>query len=172
VGEPSVTIRTATSDDDEVLVALDDATRSPAVTPAPEPRPGRRFFTHTAPGDVLVAGLDGVVVGYAMLHQPIPVPSHAHVLEVNGLAVDPAHQGRGVGRALVEAAQAEAVRRGARKLGLRVLGTNPAARRLYEACGFVVEGVLRGEFRIGGVEVDDVLMAWRPAGAAAPHRQT
>jgi RimJ/RimL family protein N-acetyltransferase len=41
---------------------------------------------------------------------------------------------------------------------LRVLGHNAAARRLYEGCGFVVEGVLPGEFLIEGRYVDDVLM--------------
>ncbi|EOD64089.1 GNAT family N-acetyltransferase, partial [Amycolatopsis vancoresmycina] len=60
---------------------------------------------------------------------------------------------------LVEAAVAEARRRGARKVTLRVLGPNAGARRVYERCGFVVEGVLRGEFRIDGADVDDVLMA-------------
>ena len=72
-------------------------------------------------------------------------------------------------------AVAEATRRGARKLGLRVLGGNAGARALYTACGFVVEGVLLDEFRLGGRFVDDVLMArplaglsrWR-AGTAAP----
>ena len=31
--------------------------------------------------------------------------------------------------------------------------------RFYERCGFVVEGVLRGEFHLDGEYVDDVLMA-------------
>jgi len=66
-----------------------------------------------------------------------------------------------VGRALVEAAKWEAHRRGATKLTLRVLAPNTGARRLYEACGFVVEGVLVGEFLLDGRPVDDVLMACR-----------
>ena len=41
---------------------------------------------------------------------------------------------------------------------------NPGARRLYERAGFVVEGVLRGEFVLDGVPVDDVLMARYLAG--------
>ena len=40
-----------------------------------------------------------------------------------------------------------------------MLTRNEAALRLYERCGFVVEGVLRGEFFLDGVYVDDLLMA-------------
>jgi len=36
---------------------------------------------------------------------------------------------------------------------------NAAARRVYDACGFVVEGVLREEFLLDGRYVDDVFMA-------------
>ena len=57
------------------------------------------------------------------------------------------------------AAVREAGSRGARRLTLRVLAPNTAARGLYEACGFTVEGVLREEFLLEGRYVDDVLMA-------------
>lgn len=85
--------------------------------------------------------------------------THAHVREIGGLAVDPAQQGAGVGRRLVEEAVRECSRLWARKVTLRVLGHNIGARRLYERCGFVPEGVLRGEFLLEGRYVDDVLMA-------------
>jgi hypothetical protein len=39
------------------------------------------------------------------------------------------------------------------------LRRTPLRGRLYESCGFRVEGVLREEFRIEGRYVDDVLMA-------------
>jgi ribosomal protein S18 acetylase RimI-like enzyme len=81
------------------------------------------------------------------------------VLEVSGIAVDPALRRRGVGRALVDAAIAEARARGARRLTLRVLAPNDGARRLYESAGFVVEGVQREEFLLDGSYVDDLLMA-------------
>jgi len=42
---------------------------------------------------------------------------------------------------------------------LRVLGGNASARRLYEACGFVVEGILRNDFLLGGRYVDFVFRA-------------
>lgn len=92
--------------------------------------------------------------------------SHAHVLEINGLAVDPDHQGAGIGQRLVEAAVQECSRRGARKVTLRVLGPNTAARRLYEKCRFVTEGLLREEFLLMDRYVDDVLMARHIAGFA------
>jgi ribosomal protein S18 acetylase RimI-like enzyme len=99
------------------------------------------------------------VSGYVSLHQDIPIPSHEHVREINGLAVAPEAQGRGVGRELVEGAVTVAAKQGATKVTLRVLGPNAGARRLYERCGFIVEGVLRGEFILDGQLVDDVLMA-------------
>ena len=100
-----------------------------------------------------------VVVGYLKLSQSIALPSHDHVLRLNGLAVDPQRQRHGAGRRLVEAAMEEAQGRGAHKLSLRVLGSNTSARLLYEACGFAVEGILGAEFLLNGRYVDDVLMA-------------
>ena len=131
-----------------------------APHPAPAPPAGTAFFAdRTRPDDVLVAEVDGVVVGYAILAQPIALPSHDHVLELRGLAVDPHQQRNGAGRGLVEAAVEEARDRGARKLTLRVLGGNTSARQLYDGCGFIVEGILRAEFFLDGRYVDDVLMA-------------
>ena len=63
------------------------------------------------------------------------------------------------GRRLVQASVEQARGRGAHKLALRVLGGNVQARRLYQSCGFLVEGVLHAEFFLGGRYVDDVLMA-------------
>lgn len=155
-----IEIRAARPDDAAALAAIDAVTWTTANSPAGVPTEGRPFFRpDDDPGDTVVAVLDGGVVGYARLRNPMAAPSHAHVLEINGLAVDPGVAGRGIGRALVEAAVAEAERRGARKVSLRVLGTNPTARRLYSRCGFVEEGVLRAELRLDGRYVDEVLMA-------------
>lgn len=44
-------------------------------------------------------------------------------------------------------------------VSLRVLAPNARARRLYEGCGFEVEGVLRHEFLLRGEYVDDLVMA-------------
>ena len=155
-----IDVRTAHPDDDEALVAIDAATWTPAVSPAPMPEAGTAYFGERAkPEDVLVALVDGVVAGYVQLKQTSPVPSHEHVLLINGLAVHPDHQRSGIGRRLIEAAVEEASHRGVRKLSLRVLAPNTTARRLYEALGFVIEGILREEFLLDGTYVDDVFMA-------------
>jgi len=155
-----IEIRAARPDDSATLTAIDAVSWTTANSPAGLPAEPRPFFRPDEdPADTVVAALDGVVVGYARLRNPLPVPSHEHVLEINGLAVDPGVAGKGVGGALVEAAVAEAERRGARKVSLRVLGTNAVARRLYARCGFVEEGVLRAEFLLDGRYVDDVFMA-------------
>jgi len=154
----AIQVRSAIVDDEQALARIDLATWTSDVSPSPAT--DRPFFgPHTSPADVLVAESGGVILGYAKLHQPLPLPSHSHVLELGGLAVDPGHQRTGAGRALVHAVVQQARARGARKLSLRVLGPNVTARRLYEACGFTVEGVLRAEFLLDGGYRDDVLMA-------------
>jgi ribosomal protein S18 acetylase RimI-like enzyme len=153
-------VRKARADDGGTLAAIDRATWAETTSPAPFPAGGWAFFKEgDDPGDVLVAELDGEVAGYVRLGRATPLPASDHVVVVNGFAVDPARQRQGVGRALLEAALRETAARGARRLTLRVLAPNTAARRLYESCGFRVEGVLKGEFHLGGRDVDDVLMA-------------
>lgn len=155
-----ITLRTARADDETALAKLDERTWTTAVSPAPPPPPGTPFFDHgTFPEDVLVAEHDGVVAGYVRLDAGFPIPAHDHVRVIGGLAVDPDRRRLGIAKRLVDTAVAEARTRGARKVTLRVLGHNTAARRVYEACGFVVEGVLRAEFHVDGHDVDDVLMA-------------
>ncbi len=154
-----ITTRVAREADAEALTGIDEQTWDSGGSPSPKPDPMPPFFSKRDPGDVLVAEVDGVVAGYAGLGDNAPIPAHAHVIEINGLGVDPALSGRGVGAAVLEAAVAEARRRGARKVTLRVLGHNGPARRLYARCGFVEEGVLRDEFFLDGRYVDDILMA-------------
>ncbi len=153
-------IRTAVPDDAGPLGRLDRATWSPlhAVAPAPaEPYPP--FFDERhRPEDHLVAERDGALLGYVRVGRPTPLPSNAHVRQIQGLAVADAARGRGVGRALLRAALAKAAADGATRITLRVLGHNGPARALYEAEGFTVEGVLPGEFVLDGEPADDVQM--------------
>jgi GNAT superfamily N-acetyltransferase len=85
-----------------------------------------------ANGQVIVADMEGVVVGFAAVVGG----------ELDGLFVEPDLWGRGIGRALVDAATHEARKRG---LALRVIA-NPTARRFYESCGFSVEEEAKTRF--------------------------
>ena len=150
-----IEIRQATGSDEPALTRIDRETHTPLSTIAPS----QRFGERTRPEQTLVALVDGELAGYIAMRPPTPHPSHAHVLEVCGLSVDPGRQRLGIGRALIEAAVREAPERGARRLTLRVLSTNDPARKLYESCGFTLEGILREEFHLEGAYVDDLLMA-------------
>jgi ribosomal protein S18 acetylase RimI-like enzyme len=148
-------IRPAAPADEETLRRLDLETWSSLSSPAPPPPPDRPFEID----GVLVAELEDGIAGYVKLGPVLPIPASAHVLEIKGLTVSPAHRRRGVARALLHAAIAEARTGGACRITLRVLAHNRAARELYAACGFEIEGVLRGFFHLDGRYVDDVLMA-------------
>ncbi len=158
-----VAVRFACPEDEAGLARLDAIAWTPASGfPSVAERaddPFFTFFTDTSPpGEYLVAELDGQLAGYARVRPVTPLPENAHVLGVMGLAVAPAARRRGVAAALLAAVEQQARARGARKLSLRVLGTNDVAMRLYDRLGFQREGILRGEFHIGGRYVDDVLM--------------
>jgi ribosomal protein S18 acetylase RimI-like enzyme len=155
-----VEIRSARDEDEPELARLDRATWSSVVSPAPAPAHGEPFFAAgREQEDVLVAQADGEVVGYVLVSHGHPIPSHAHVMDLRGLAVSPSHQGAGIGRRLVDAALTECARRGARRVRSQVLATNPASLAVHRALGFEVEGVARREFVIDGEHVDNVLLA-------------
>ena len=159
-----ITVRAARAEDEAGLAGLDAASWTPASGfPSVMERghdPFFTFFTDDSPPEAhLVAELDGRLAGYIRIKPVTPLRENAHVLGIVGLAVAPDDRRRGVGSALLAAAEQLARARGARKLSLRVLSTNEAAMCLYERHGFQREGTLRDEFWIGGRFVDDVLMA-------------
>lgn len=159
----AIVVRGGEVKDEAVLTDIERETWWPHVSPG-EYR-GRPFFAETRPEEVLVAVLEGAVVGYLSLRPPTPLASNAHVLTVSGLAVSPRAHRRGVGGELLAAAERYAAERKVERLTLRVLSVNDGARALYERHGYEVEGTLRGEFRLpvgpAGevVPVDDLLMA-------------
>lgn len=157
--EHPIGVRWARLSDDRALALIDYATWSPRTSPAPLWPEDRPFFSEACrPEDVLVAYVDAAPAGYVKLVRH-PLDSAAHVRQINGFAVDPEHQGRGIGRQLLRTAVDEARARGARRLTLRVLGSNRSALALYHSCGFVEEGRLRAEFYLDDEYVDDVFLA-------------
>ena len=166
--ESGVAVRVARPKDEAGLARLDAAAWTPASGfPSVLERVNDPFFTFftddSPPGAHLVADLDGRLAGYIRVKPVTPLRENAHVLGIVGLAVAPGSRRRGVASALLAAAEQHARARGARKLSLRVLSSNETAMRLYERHGFQREGTLRDEFCIGGLFVDDVVMAKRLA---------
>lgn len=79
--------------------------------------------------------------------------------EIGNLAVAPSARGRGVGAALLDAALAEAVRRGAAMTYLEVRESNVAARRLYASRSFAELGRRRKYYHN---PTEDALVLGRP----------
>ncbi|MCP2346177.1 ribosomal-protein-alanine N-acetyltransferase [Nonomuraea roseoviolacea subsp. carminata] len=85
----------------------------------------------------VVALVDEVIVGYAGL------AAAADQADVQTIAVLQAHQGTGVGGAMLAELLREARRRGAREIFLEVRDDNPRARGVYEHFGFEEIGIRR-----------------------------
>ncbi|WP_233359065.1 ribosomal protein S18-alanine N-acetyltransferase [Thermomonospora amylolytica] len=99
----------------------------------------------------------GTIVGYAGL------AAAGEQGDVQTIAVRPAHQGRGVGAALLTELLAEAGRRGCTEVFLEVRADNDRARALYERFGFERVGLRKRYYQPSGV--DAVVMRRRVGGA-------
>jgi ribosomal protein S18 acetylase RimI-like enzyme len=106
---------------------------------------------------VLVAEDDGAVVGYCIGGRS-RTPDDPFSGEVYAIYVLPEHHGRGVGRALLEAAAKELQTRGNLSMVIWVLRENAPARRFYERMGGV--HVRDEEREIEGVRITESGYGW------------
>lgn len=90
--------------------------------------------------------------GYAML-QKIADEWHLH-----NIAVNPALQGQGIGRYLLEAIIQQAREQQLSVILLEVRESNASARRLYENSGFKTDGVRPNYYAIPGEGREDAVM--------------
>ena len=149
------TIRPATADDDPALVILqqESAIHHASIDPdrwriqTPEEVRASRRLWHTArPRDgAFVAVANGAIIGMIELWLKRPRdPSSARTPRVEadlGIAVTSGWRGKGVGTALLRAAEDWARVQGAERMVLDLDANNTGALRLYQRLGYVVHGL-------------------------------
>ncbi|PLK23456.1 GNAT family N-acetyltransferase [Porphyrobacter sp. TH134] len=84
----------------------------------------------------LLARLDGEAVGLANCFMGYSTFAGAPLINIHDLAVLPGHRGAGIGKALLAAVEAEALKCGACKITLEVLSGNHLAKALYASQGY------------------------------------
>lgn len=132
----SVEVEVVREADDELVEAFTRLLPQLSASAAPPDRESLRRLLAAEANTVLVARVDGRVVGTLTLAMfPLPTGMRAWVEDV---VVDEAARGYGVGAALTEEAIRLADVAGARTVDLTSRPSRQAANRLYERLGFLV----------------------------------
>jgi ribosomal protein S18 acetylase RimI-like enzyme len=108
-----------------------------------------------ANGVHLIALVDDAVVGWCDI-TPASFEGMAHVGRL-GMGVKGDFRGQGIGKGLLKAALNRAFRQGLDRVELEVFRSNEWAVRLYEAHGFVREGIKVDARKLDGL-ADDILL--------------
>jgi ribosomal protein S18 acetylase RimI-like enzyme len=95
----------------------------------------RLFFGARRAASALIAEAGGRPVGYAAAVPMVRLVQGETGVEVQHLFVEPAHRGRGIGRALVEAAGRAAAQNGGAYLVIGTKADNRAAQTAYRRMG-------------------------------------
>jgi ribosomal protein S18 acetylase RimI-like enzyme len=133
VGEP--TVRPFRAEDRAAVVDL--WRRCDLVRPWNDPdRDIDRKLAEDPSGLVVADGVDGQIVAAMM------VGYDGHRGWVNYLAVDPGRRGNGLGRAMMDHAEAWLLAQGCPKLNLQVRATNTDVLAFYEALGYQVDAAV------------------------------
>lgn len=162
VGHPIV-VRRAELRDAEAIQAIFNGPKVIAGTlqlPYPSAEKWRKRLADVAATDyLLVATIDGEVVGNVGLHEVSKSPRRRHVGGI-GMSVRDDRQGRGVGTALMRAALELADGWiNYQRLELWVYTDNLPALALYRKFGFVIEGTCRAHAFRDGRYADTYAMA-------------
>ncbi|WCO66698.1 GNAT family N-acetyltransferase [Iamia majanohamensis] len=107
------------------------------------PEEQRAWLTDRDGAHAVVVAVEGAtVLGFGSLSPYRPRPAYRTTVE-DSVYVDPDQQGRGVGRAILEALVATATQHGFHLVIGRITGHNEASVALHHACGFETVGVER-----------------------------
>jgi [ribosomal protein S18]-alanine N-acetyltransferase len=149
-----IVLRPAVADDLDAIVAIERASFSDPWSRGAFLSLVRRADAHVVVAVPDPAGGAGTppVLGYAVAWFIVGEG------EVGNVAVHPDARGRGIGARLLDAALAEAGRRGVETVFLEVRESNDAARRLYGSRGFVEVGRRKRYYR--RPDEDALVMRW------------
>jgi ribosomal protein S18 acetylase RimI-like enzyme len=131
-----VTIRPATAADVPAIARIVEAAYAPYVARIGR-KPAPMLDDHAArvrDGQAMVFETDGAVAGVAVL---LDEPDH---LLLDNIAVDDAHRGTGIGRALLQFVEAEAARRGYAEVRLYTTEAMVENIALYARIGYQETG--------------------------------
>ena len=134
---PAARLRTARAGDVDGILALERSFPGDRMSA----RSVRRFIG--APGACVRVAAVGTRIAGALV---LLLRRNSCWARIYSVAVDPDFRGRGIGRRLVLAAEADARRRGCAGVTLEVREDNAAARALYEQMGYRVDAVLPGYY--------------------------
>lgn len=149
----STLLRPATLDDLDAILAIEGQVFGRPWEANAWTQEIQRPFAHVD----LACGSDASVLGYACTwHVVAAGETEGHLLRI---AVDPAHQRRGVGRDLLAAVLDRASAVPVTRVLLEVGASNGPARRLYAAHGFMEIGRRAGYYK--APPDDAVVMQWR-----------
>ena len=112
---------------------------------------------HSGVYPLLVAEIDGEVVGFASLSPYRPRPGYSTTVE-DSIYVAADRRGLGIGKALLSELVTEARLHGFHAVMARVVADHQASIALHEACGFEVVGIERQIGRKFGRWLDVCLM--------------
>jgi N-acetylglutamate synthase-like GNAT family acetyltransferase len=133
----SRTIRDARPDDADAIARLLGQLGYPTE---PAAVPARLERLRIVGDRLVVAELDGEVVGLAQLHVSPTMALERPAAKIDGIVVDESCRGRGIGRALIEAMEAEARARGCPLLYLTTATRRTEAHEFYLRVGFEETG--------------------------------
>jgi GNAT superfamily N-acetyltransferase len=134
----SVEIRQGVHSDAAPIARLLDQLGYPASVDQVERRLDR--LARSEADVLLVAEAAGVVVGLASLHVSPALEYDGDAGKLSAIVVDERHRGRGIARALVQAIEGEARRRGCVLLFLTTAERRRDAHAFYRALGFEETG--------------------------------
>lgn len=136
---PPVTVRRATAADLDAAASLFDGYRQFYAQPPDVDRARLFLAERLATGDtvlLLALDADGGGLGFTHLFPSFTSVGTARLFVLNDLFVAPEARGRGVGAALLDAAEAHARGAGAVRLVLQTATDNQPAQHLYERRGW------------------------------------